>query len=120
MTAATASRRTFLQLAGTGLALSASGLATAPAVAAAPAPAGPVLLNFNQCPYGPAPAAQAAARDIVAGSGRYRFALAGELRDLFAVQAGLGKEQVRLRTASWSMCSATARRSVRRWRHAAW
>ena len=99
-TALAASRRSFLQLAGTGLAL--SGLGLAPAVAApartasAPAATGPVLLNFNECPYGPAPAAQAAARDIVAASGRYLFALAGELRDLFAAQEGIGAAQVRL------------------------
>jgi histidinol-phosphate aminotransferase len=93
-----ASRRSFLQLAGTGLAL--SGLGVLPASAAPsralPASGGPVLLNFNECPYGPSPAAQAAARDIVAGSGRYLFALAGELRDLFAQQEGIGKDHVRL------------------------
>lgn len=93
-----ASRRSFLQLASTGLAL--SGLVVLPASAAPsralPASGGPVLLNFNECPYGPSPAAQAAARDIVAGSGRYLFALAGELRDLFAQQEGIGKDHVRL------------------------
>ncbi|QIO88609.1 hypothetical protein G9274_002294 [Stenotrophomonas rhizophila] len=94
------SRRSFLHLAGTGLALSTLGLT--PAQAALPrsgpaAPAGgPVLLNFNECPYGPAPAALAAARDVAGRSGRYLFAMAGELRDLFAAQEGLGKEQVRL------------------------
>ncbi|MFY1080072.1 hypothetical protein ACNF5D_28930, partial [Escherichia coli] len=46
-----------------------------PATAAAPAPAeGAVLLNFNECPYGPSAAAQQAARDSIAGCGRYRFA----------------------------------------------
>lgn len=94
------SRRSFLHLAGTGLALSTLGLT--PAQAALPrsgpaAPAGgPVLLNFNECPYGPAPAALTAARDVAGRSGRYLFAMAGELRDLFAAQEGLGKEQVRL------------------------
>lgn len=97
MTSPAPTRRAFLQLAGTGLALSGLGLSTA--AAATPrtaAAAGPVLLNFNECPYGPAPAAQAAARNIVAGSGRYLFALAGELRDVFARQEGLGKDQVQL------------------------
>lgn len=93
-----ASRRSFLQLAGSALAL--SGLGALPA-SAAPAPTlttgtGPVLLNFNECPYGPSPGAQQAARDIVASSGRYLFALAGELRDLFAQQNGIGKDHVRL------------------------
>lgn len=100
MTAALASsRRSFLQLAGTGLALSGLGLApasAAPLPAPVPAAAGPVLLNFNECPYGPAPAAQQAARVIVARSGRYLFALAGELRDLFAAQEGIDSTHVRL------------------------
>ncbi len=96
--APTTSRRSFLQLAGAGLAL--SGLGVLPASAAPsralPASTGPVLLNFNECPYGPSPAAQAAARDIIASSGRYLFALAGELRDLFAQQEGIDKDHVRL------------------------
>jgi histidinol-phosphate aminotransferase len=95
------SRRTFLHLAGTGLALSGIGLVptTSAAVASPSAPpraTGPVLLNFNESPYGPAPAAQAAARAIVADSGRYLFALAGELRDVFAAQEGIRTDRVRL------------------------
>ncbi|HBZ47699.1 MAG TPA: aminotransferase, partial [Stenotrophomonas sp.] len=84
MSSTVTSRRSFLQLAGTGLALSGIGLGPAVSSAALPARAagtGPVLLNFNESPYGPSPAAQAAARAIVADSGRYLFALAGELRD---------------------------------------
>jgi len=105
MSSPVSSRRSFLQLAGTGLALSGIGLAPASAAPAATssvvlptraALAGSVLLNFNESPYGPAPAAQAAARDIVAGSGRYLFALAGELRDTFARQEGVDKDRVRL------------------------
>lgn len=95
------SRRSFLQLAGTGLTLSGLGLAPVAqaATAAAPTPpgsTGPVLLNFNECPYGPAPAAQAAVRAIVADSGRYLFALAGELRDRFAAQENIAADRVRL------------------------
>lgn len=95
------SRRSFLQLAGTGLALSSVGLAPVGAAPPSPAPAslatsGPVLLNFNECPYGPSADAQAAARAIVPGSGRYQFALAGELRDLFATQEGITPDRVRL------------------------
>jgi histidinol-phosphate aminotransferase len=99
MSAIAPSRRSFLQLAGTGLALSGVGLAPLAAATAGTAPrpsSGPVLLNFNECPYGPSPGAQAAARDIVPGSGRYQFALAGELRDLFAQQAGISPDRVRL------------------------
>lgn len=92
------SRRSFLQLAGTGLTLSGLGLVPAAQAASAAVPhaAAPVLLNFNECPYGPAPGAQVAARDIVAGSGRYLFALAGELRDVFAAQEDVAAERVRL------------------------
>ncbi len=95
------SRRSFLQLAGTGLAVSGLGLAPIAQAAALPAPAapgaaGPVLLNFNECPYGPAPAAQAAIRDIVPGSGRYLFALAGEVRDTFAAKEQIAADRVRL------------------------
>lgn len=99
MSSTVTSRRSFLQLAGTGLALSGIGLGPAVSSAALPARAagtGPVLLNFNESPYGPSPAAQAAARAIVADSGRYLFALAGELRDAFAQQEGLAAERVRL------------------------
>lgn len=101
MSSPVASRRSFLQLAGTGLALSGIGLAPAAAASSVilptrPAAAGTVLLNFNESPYGPAPSAQAAARAIVAESGRYLFALAGELRDTFAQQEGLSADRVRL------------------------
>lgn len=98
-----ASRRRFLQLAGAGLAVAGSGLpqlghaqpATAAAAALAPAE-GAVLLNFNECPYGPSPAAQQAARDSIAGCGRYRFALAGQVRDAFIEQARISADHVRL------------------------
>jgi len=99
MSSTASSRRSFLQLAGTGLALSGIGLVPAAASSTLPSgatAAGPVLLNFNESPYGPSPAAQAAAREIVSGSGRYRFALAGELRDAFARQEGIGPERVQL------------------------
>ena len=57
---------------------------------------GAVLLNFNECPYGPSPAAQQAARDSIAGCGRYRFALAGQVRDAFIEQARIPADHVRL------------------------
>ncbi len=55
-----------------------------------------MLLNFNECPYGPSPAAQQAARDSIAGSGRYRFELAGQVRDAFIEQAHIPADHVRL------------------------
>ncbi len=93
-----ASRRHFLQLAGVGLVAAGSSLPRLGQAqpAAAPAAAGPVLLNFNECPYGPSPAAQQAARDSIAGSGRYQFALAGQVRDAFVAQAGIPADHVRL------------------------
>ncbi|MEN5426795.1 pyridoxal phosphate-dependent aminotransferase [Stenotrophomonas pennii] len=96
------SRRRFLQLAGGSLALAGSPLG---AVASKPRPLAafptsndpaPILLNFNECPYGPSPAAQQAARDSVAASGRYQFALAGELRDTFAHGERIDPALVRL------------------------
>ena len=96
-----ASRRRFLQLAGASLAVAGSGLPqrgqAQPAIATAPiAHDGAVLLNFNECPYGPSPAAQQAARDSIAGCGRYRFALAGQVRDAFVEQARIPADHVRL------------------------
>ena len=54
-----------------------------------------VLLNFNECPYGPS-AAQQAARDSIASCGRYRFALAAQVRDAFIKQARIPADHVRL------------------------
>ena len=91
------SRRRFLQLAGASLAVAGSGLPlrgqaqSAATVGAAPAE-GAVLLNFNECPYGPSPAAQQAARDSIASCGRYRFALAAQVRDAFIEQARIPAE----------------------------
>ncbi len=92
-----ASRRHVLQLAGVGLVAAGSGLPRLGQAQPAAAPAtGPVLLNFNECPYGPSPAAQQAACDSIAGSGRYQFALAGQVRDAFVAQAGIPAGHVRL------------------------
>ncbi|MHC1651716.1 pyridoxal phosphate-dependent aminotransferase [Stenotrophomonas maltophilia] len=92
-----ASRRHFLQLAGVGLVAAGSGLPRLGQAQPGAAPAGgPVLLNFNECPYGPSPAAQQAARDSIAGSGRYQFSLAGQVRDAFVAQAGIPANHVRL------------------------
>ncbi|AWH33602.1 MULTISPECIES: pyridoxal phosphate-dependent aminotransferase [Stenotrophomonas] len=90
------SRRHFLHLAGVGLAVAGTGLPRAAAAQPAPVAAVPVLLNFNECPYGPASAAQQAARDSIAGSGRYQFALAGQVRDVFATQNAVPADHVRL------------------------
>lgn len=95
------SRRSFLQLASSGLAVGALGLAPAAEAArraaAAPvtAPAiGPVYLNFNECPHGPSPGAQLAASTLITRSGRYLFGLSDELTELFASQNGLPPDHV--------------------------
>lgn len=108
-----ASRRRFLQLAGAGLALAGSGLPrpvhAQPAAAAAPAPTeGAVRLNYNECPYGPSPAAQQAARDSIAGSGRYRFELAGQVRDAFLEQVRIPADHMRLYPGSSEPLSRAA------------
>ncbi len=90
------SRRHFLQLAGAGLAVASTGLPGPAAAQPVPTRTGPVLLNFNECSYGPAPVAQQAARDSIAGSGRYQFALAGQVRDIFAAQNAVPADHVRL------------------------
>ncbi|MDG2526632.1 pyridoxal phosphate-dependent aminotransferase [Stenotrophomonas sp. HITSZ_GD] len=96
---ASVSRRSFLQLAGAGLAASSLGAAPV-ALAAAPANAvavdHKVYLNFNECPLGPSPAALQAMSRGLASTGRYRFELAGQLRDLMATQLGVPAERLRL------------------------
>jgi len=94
------SRRSFLQLAGTGLAASSLGVAPAALAAAVPAATASVdrrvYLNFNECPLGPSPAALQAMSRGLAGTGRYRFELAGQLRDLLAAQLGVPAERLAL------------------------
>ncbi len=98
------SRRHFLRssslaVAGLGLpGLAGVAAAAAPASAAA-APAGvaatgPVLLNFNECPQGPIPAAMDAVRNVLPASGRYLFGLGRELATEFATQNALPLDHV--------------------------
>jgi histidinol-phosphate aminotransferase len=93
------SRRSFLQLAGTGLAASSLGISPV-ALAAAPAiDAGvdrKVYLNFNECPLGPSPAALQAMSRGLPTTGRYRFELAGQLRELLASQLGVPADRLAL------------------------
>lgn len=96
---ASVSRRSFLQLAGAGLAASSLGVAPA-ALAAAPAANAAVdrkiYLNFNECPLGPSPAALQAISRGLPTTGRYRFELAAQLRDLLAAQLGVPAERLAL------------------------
>ncbi|WP_115512029.1 MULTISPECIES: pyridoxal phosphate-dependent aminotransferase [Xanthomonas] len=100
------SRRSFLSLATTGVAVSALGLAPAAeaarkraAAAAAPgvAPAaGTVLLNLNEHPLGPAPAALDAATRSLARSGRYLQEMEQDLRNLMTGELQLPNDHLAL------------------------
>jgi len=94
------SRRSFLQLAGAGLAASTLGAAPAAPAAAAAAPVAAVerkvFLNFNECPLGPSPAALQAISRGLPGTGRYRFDLAEQLHALLATQLGVPGERLAL------------------------
>jgi len=88
------SRRAFLR--GSGLAAASAVLPAGLAGAAdAPAPAaGPVLLNYNECPLGPSPAALEAVRAILPASGRYQFGLRAALAEEFASRHDLPADHV--------------------------
>lgn len=94
------SRRSFLQLAGAGLAATAlevaPGALAAPASPSAAAASRKVLLNFNECPLGPSPAALQAISRGLATTGRYRFELAAQLKTLLAQQLGVPEDHVDL------------------------
>ncbi|QSQ29378.1 pyridoxal phosphate-dependent aminotransferase [Xanthomonas translucens] len=113
------SRRSFLSLATSGLAVGALDLAPgaeaakrkAAAVAApgvAPA-AGPVYLNFNECPLGPAPAALDAAQAILPRAGRYLFELQHDLIALFAGAQQLPSDHVAVYPGSSDPLNRAAR-----------
>ncbi len=100
------SRRSFLSLATSGMAVSALGLAPAadaarrraavPAASEVPAATGTVYLNFNECPLGPAPVALDAARSVLPRAGRYLFEMAGDLTQLLAGSERLPAEHLAL------------------------
>jgi histidinol-phosphate aminotransferase len=99
------SRRSFLQLAGAGLAASTLGglpiaqaqtRSVAALASAATAADRKVYLNFNECPLGPSPAALQAVARALPMSGRYHFELAEDLRGLLASQLGLPQDHVAL------------------------
>ncbi|CTP85497.1 histidinol-phosphate aminotransferase [Xanthomonas translucens pv. phlei] len=91
------SRRSFLSLASSGL---------APGVAPA---AGPVYLNFNECPLGPAPAALDAAQAILPRAGRYLFELQHDLIALFAGEHQLPSDHVAVYPGSSDPLNRAAR-----------
>ncbi|MGN3935638.1 pyridoxal phosphate-dependent aminotransferase [Xanthomonas citri pv. mangiferaeindicae] len=100
------SRRSFLSLATTGVAVSALGLApaaqaarkraAAPATPGVAAAAGTVYLNLNEHPLGPAPAAIEAATRSLARSGRYLLEMEQDLRNLMTGELQLPNDHLSL------------------------
>lgn len=105
------SRRSFLRLSATTIAVGASlPLLSAcdskePAQAASVTPAaspaataeaanGPVFIGSNEHPDGPSPAARQAAADIVAEGGRYGFQVQRELYETYAAAVGVKPEYI--------------------------
>lgn len=91
----TLSRRTFAQLLGAGAAAAAF-----PGVVAAKTNGAPVLLNSNENPYGPSPAAMQAMRDAIAGSFRYPDAVEEALAETVARLHGVTAGEVLLANGS--------------------
>ncbi|WP_296264567.1 aminotransferase class I/II-fold pyridoxal phosphate-dependent enzyme [Pseudomonas sp. UBA6562] len=56
----------------------------------------PVRLNYNESPWGPSVAAQAAMQEGIAGCGRYPYPLQYELIEVFARQNGVSEDQVQV------------------------
>src|SRR5512141_1327618 len=88
----TFSRRDFTRILGVGAALAAA----PPIVRAAAAPPQPVLLNSNENPYGPSPAAMRAMRDVLGRMARYPDSEEEALADYLAHLHGVATDQVLL------------------------
>ncbi len=89
------SRRHFALLLGAGAAVAAF-----PAAVARNAPGGPVLLNSNENPYGPSPAAMKAIRDSLGEVFRYPDDAEGALAEAVARHHGLSTSEVLLGNGS--------------------
>ncbi|MFK0312537.1 pyridoxal phosphate-dependent aminotransferase [Pseudomonas sp. NPDC090233] len=85
-------------LVGLGMALPLLGqLSWANEPSPAPAPTrGPVRINYNESPWGPSPAAQAAMREGVSQCGRYPYEAQYRLIDTFAAEHGLDQTHVQV------------------------
>ncbi|HEX6096462.1 MAG TPA: histidinol-phosphate transaminase [Thermoanaerobaculia bacterium] len=89
----TVSRRSFAKLLGVGAAVA----ALPPALAKT---SSPVILNSNENPYGPSPAAMQAMRDAMAGSFRYPDEVESALGDAVAKLHGVAPDEVLLANGS--------------------
>ncbi|MBK5004694.1 pyoverdine biosynthesis transaminase PtaA [Pseudomonas sp. S32] len=84
------------RLVGLGAALPLLGQVSWAAPAAAAGAAAPVRLNYNESPFGPSAAVQAAMHQGVAGCGRYPYPLQYQLIEVFARQQGVDEDQVQV------------------------
>jgi histidinol-phosphate aminotransferase len=99
------SRRSFLHLSAAASAAAAFRVISEPTLAAAarhnrPAPAGAVVIDSNENPLGPCPAARAAMASILPEGGRYLDNLTDDLATAFAQAEGLNPDYVRVTVGS--------------------
>lgn len=94
----TLSRRTFGRAVGAtaGAAMLAPALLRGVRASSAARPAGPVMLGFNENPYGPSPAALEAMTEAQAVAARYPDDVARQVTEAIARLHGVGAEQVML------------------------
>src|ERR1700761_925142 len=109
----TLSRRAFTQSFAAALALAklrVPPLAAPAQAATTPAPSTPVLLNYNENPYGPTPKARAALATSAEIANRYPDAAATRLQKALAAKHNLASENILLGCGSTELlkCSADA------------
>jgi len=106
------SRRSFLQTTTAASAALALRFVTEPMLAYAAWPSHPkdaVLINANENPLGPCPAAREAIATVIPQSGRYLNEATDELTKLFAQSAGVTEEQVAIYAGSTEPLHFTVR-----------
>ncbi len=119
--AAPTSRRTFARLLGAGAAFAALGPLAGGAQTSAPAPAAPAtspkvsppdpeltLLDSNENPYGPSPAAIAAIAAVLKHAARYPDRPVDELLDTLAAAHGVARDAIALGAGSSQILHAAA------------
>ncbi len=71
-------------------------------------PEQPIVLSWNENPYGPSPATRAALREGIASACRYADDEMGPLRDLIAHAEGVGADRIVIGTGSGELLRALA------------